>query len=316
MADSRDFIQELLLSSERTALLYHLSFVCLGKFPKLEYLIRKQASETHLLFRSSEAVLMKCVDTSSNLVTSLFPLVTEAAENNKPVLAVKYLENARTWINDIIRAVDDILKRYDQQAKSVGKCRSDVFIELKETEENLKKHTYEMKALEDALVKLELELRKIVSENNGPRNQEWDIKIRLIDLQMKLANCKIQQGEIPSPDHLKEVQQCLYQIQQILVDLKEFWEKVSLFLYTLKEKTFAGEVLIEELEDLKEEFLESIEEAKQYWKRFGESCQRAQDIFSVQSKSAYKLQEINPSSLSQAEWNKQYESIMEKLKKT
>ncbi|XP_048030875.1 uncharacterized protein LOC125258083 [Megalobrama amblycephala] len=284
MADSREFIQELLLSAERTTLLYHLSFVCLGKFPKLEYLIRKQAIETHLLFRSSEAVLMMCVDMSSNLVTSLFPLVKEAVENNKPVLAVKYLGNAKTWINDIIRAVDDMVTRYDQQTQSVKTCTSDVYEEMKETEENLKKHTYEMKALEDALAKLELELRKIVSENNGPRNQEWDIKIRLIDLQLKLANSKILQGEIPSPDHLKEVQKCLDQIRKILVDLKKFWEKVALTLKTLKDKTFVWEVLIEDLKDLKEEFLESIEDAKQDWQRFGESCQRAQDIFSVQTK--------------------------------
>lgn len=53
----------------------------------------------------------------------------------------------------------------------------------------------------------------------------------------------------------------------------------------------------------------------QYWKRFGLCCQRAQGIFSVQSKDAYKFLEINPSSLSQDERNKQYKTIMEKLKK-
>lgn len=67
-------------------------------------------------------------------------------------------------------------------------------------------------------------------------------------------------GEIPSPVHLTEVQQCLYQIQQILVDLKKFWEKVGVTLDTLKDKTFVGEYIID-LEDLKDEFLASIEEA-------------------------------------------------------
>lgn len=57
------------------------------------------------------AVFSQCVGTSSNLVTSLFPMLMKAVEKNKPVLAVKYLEKARAWINDIIRAVDDMVKR-------------------------------------------------------------------------------------------------------------------------------------------------------------------------------------------------------------
>ncbi len=54
-----DFIQELLPSAERTALLYHLAFLSLGGFPKLERKIRDQAIETQLLFGSSEALLLK-----------------------------------------------------------------------------------------------------------------------------------------------------------------------------------------------------------------------------------------------------------------
>ncbi|KAK9952873.1 hypothetical protein ABG768_016903 [Culter alburnus] len=310
-----EFIQDLLPSAERTALFYHLSFLCLGSFPKLERKIRDQAIETQMLFGSSEAVLLKCVGTSSNLVTSLSPILIKAVEKNKPLLVLAYLMKAKTWINDIIRVVDDMVKRYEHQNQRVNICISDVFAEQKETEEKLQGHSDEMKALKDALAKLELELRKIVSENNGPRNQEWDIKIRQTDLQMKLANCKLQNGAIPDPVHLMEVQKCLHQIRQILVDLKNYWEKVGVTLDILKDKTFTEEELIEELDDLKKEFLNSIEEAKQDWKRFGECCQRAQGIFSIQSRTAYKFLEVNPSSLSKDEWNYQYKSIMEKLKK-
>ncbi|XP_048030864.1 uncharacterized protein LOC125258079 [Megalobrama amblycephala] len=369
---SPEFIQELLPSAERTALLYHLSFLCLGGFPKLERKIRDQAIETQMLFGSSEAVLLKCAGTSSNLVTSLFPILIKAVEKNKPKLAVAYLEKARKWIKDIIIAVDDMVMRYDHQAQSVKTCTSDVYEEQNTTEEKIKEHTVEMKALEDALAKLETDLKKnesdinaieeridksteelyyliinnrsygysifwgffsrcrsynddairakqaelnsLVYEKNSLRNQGWSIKIKQTDLQLKLANCKIQLGEIPSPVHLKEVQKCLDQIRQILVDLNKFWKKVGVTLETLKEKTFVGDVLIEELEDLKEEFLNSIEDAKLDWKRFGECCQRAQGIFSIQSRTAYKFLEVNPSSLSKDEWNKQYESIMAKLK--
>ncbi|XP_048031115.1 uncharacterized protein LOC125258260 [Megalobrama amblycephala] len=369
---SPDFIQELLPSAERTALLYNLSFLCLGGFPQLERMIRDQALETQMLFGSSEAVLLKCAGTSSNLVTSLFPILIKAVEKNKPVLAVIYLEKARTWIEDIISAVGDMVTRYEKRAQSVKTCTSDVYQEQNQTEGKIKEHTVEMKALEDALDKLKVELKQnesemeaienkikknteeqqdliennkyhqsflwglfsfdghydndaiiakqaeqtpLIAKKDSVRNKKWEINIKQTDFQLKLANCKIKQGEIPSPVHLKQAQKNLDQIRQILVDLNKFWEKVSALLGTLKDKTFAGDKLIEYLEDMKEEFLESIEEAKKCWNRFGAGCERAQGIFSVQSKTAYKFLEINPSSLSEAERNKQYESIMEKLKK-
>ncbi|MCJ8736336.1 hypothetical protein PDJAM_G00258610 [Pangasius djambal] len=121
-------------------------------------------------------------------------------------------------------------------------------------------------------------------------------------------------GEIPDPDHLKEVQRCLSQIQQILIDLKNFWEKVDVILHVLKDKTFAGEDLAD-MEDMKDEFLSSIEDAEKYWKTFGICCQRAHGVFSVQPRDAYKFLEINPSSLSEEERKKEYLSIMEKLEK-
>jgi len=71
-------------------------------------------------------------------------------------------------------------------------------------------------------------------------------------------------GVIPSHVHLKEVQRCLSRIQNILVNLGiNFWKKVETLLDNLKEKTFVGEDLIEDLNDLKEEFLTSIEAAEQ-----------------------------------------------------
>ncbi|KAF4095502.1 hypothetical protein G5714_023105 [Onychostoma macrolepis] len=376
---SPEFIQELLPSAERTALLYHLSYLCLGSFPKLERLIRERALDTQLLFGSSETVLLKCVSTSSNLVSSLFPMLMKAVEKNKPVLAVRYLEKARTWINDIIRSVDDMVKRYDQQNRSVATCTSDVIQEQKETEEKITTNTKEMESLKEAVDKLEEELRnhnrnmeelekkiedknhelqnhitnsskkrfcilralvpfyaviqdakttpaiaaktqslnadlsRLNSEKSCLQNKDWNIQVRLTDLQLKLATSKIQLGVIPSPVHLKDVQQCLSRIQQILVQLQKFWEKVGTLLDALKEKTFVNEDLIEDLDDMKDDFLTSIEAAGKYWQRFGECCQRAQVIFSIQSKDAYKFLETNPSSLSKDEWEKQRKSIMERL---
>ncbi|KAI2666727.1 Serine--tRNA ligase [Labeo rohita] len=335
-------------------------------------------SPTRTILDSDSSRTRLCVGTSSNLATSLFPILKKAVELNKPDLAKKYLDKAKTWIIDIIKVVANMVDRYKQQNETVATSTSDVFQEQKETKEKLTKQSDEMKGLEDALAKLEVELRtnvddmkktekkleetnnelqdlirtyeekkkrswffgffrrifggyrdaskvpgvaaktgelsRLDSEKNSLRNKEWDIKIKQTDLQLKLATSKIKMGEIPSPVHLTEVQKCLFQIQQILVDLQKFWEKVGVTLDTLKDKTFVGEDIID-LEDLKDEFLASIDGAEKYWQRFGACCQRAQGVFSIQSKNAYNFLEINPSSLSEEERKKQYMSVMEKLKK-
>ncbi|XP_077061742.1 uncharacterized protein LOC143714433 [Siphateles boraxobius] len=155
-----EFAQEFLLSAQRTALLYHLTYLHLGTFPKLGRQIRKRALETQMLFESSEAVLMKCEGTSSNLVTCLFPGLKQAIEMNKPKLAVTYLEKTKTWIDDIIRAVDDIVKRYDEQNQRVAECTSDVIQEQNETEVRQTQQSVEMKRVETAVANLEEELEK------------------------------------------------------------------------------------------------------------------------------------------------------------
>ncbi len=68
---------------------------------------------------------------------------------------------------------------------------------------------------------------------------------------------------IPDPIHLNEVQSSLSKIQAILIQLKNFWENVAQMLDYLEQKTFVGEYLIEDLSELKEEFLVSIETAKE-----------------------------------------------------
>ncbi|XP_016414045.1 uncharacterized protein LOC107744745 [Sinocyclocheilus rhinocerous] len=380
---SLEFTQNLLPSAERADLPYHLSYLHLGSFPELEHLIRERALETQQLFRSSEAILLKCVSTSHNLVSSLFPKLKSAVEMNKPTLAVRYMEKARSWIDDTIRAMDDMVKRYEHQNRSVAMCTSDVFQEQKETEKQQTQHSEEMKSLEEDVAKLEEEFRKngknlkemekkmeknlelqnhiktavfrksygmailsvlvpfvgpliksiydtmtthdavaqtqalnvelsrLTSEKSNLQNKQWDIVVKLTDLQLQLATSRIQLGVIPSPILLEGVQQCLSRIQQILVQLRKFCEKVRTLLDSLKDKTFVKEDLIE---DLKEEFLTSVEATGKHWQRFGECCQRAQGVFGIQSKDAYKFLKTSPSSLSKDEWKEQYESVMEKLK--
>ncbi|XP_036419872.1 uncharacterized protein LOC118803488 [Colossoma macropomum] len=250
---STGFIEELLPSSQQVSLLYHLSYLCLAKFPKLERLLSMRAVETRLLFGSSEAVLLKCVGTSQNLISSLFPMLTHAVEKNKPTLVIKFLEKARAWINEIIRDVE--------------------------------------KMVESAL---ESELNRLTAET--------------ISLEQEERN----KGSIPEPTHLGEVQCFLNKIQKILKKLKCFWENVYNLLGTIKDQTFAGEDIVEDA-DFKDVFLKSICTASEIWGFFGDSCNKAVQIFRVQSKDAYSFLEIDPASLSEDVWQKEYDSVKDQL---
>lgn len=68
---------------------------------------------------------------------------------------------------------------------------------------------------------------------------------------------------MPSITLLDDVQQSLSRIQKSLVQLQKFWEKVGSLLDTMKERTFTGEIWIEDLTDMKEEFLKSIDAAEE-----------------------------------------------------
>ncbi|XP_030641431.1 uncharacterized protein LOC115821779 [Chanos chanos] len=152
------FIQELLPAAKKTSLLYHQSYLCLAKFPELERLIRSRAVETQLLFASSEAVLLKCVCTSDNLVQSLFPILKVAVQKDKSDIAVKYLDKARKWIKEIIDDVDELVKKYDEHNKAVAKTTSDIDTKKTETDQKIKNQTKEMNDLEAHLKKCQDDL--------------------------------------------------------------------------------------------------------------------------------------------------------------
>ncbi|KAK9952868.1 hypothetical protein ABG768_016898 [Culter alburnus] len=358
-----EFIQDLLPSAERTALLYHLSYLCLGSFPELERLIRERAVETQLLFGSSEALLLKCAGTSENLVELLLPSLKVAAEKNKPELALKFLEKAKGWISDIITDVNKIVKRYEEHYRDVDTTTSNIITEKKETEKKQQQQTSEMKELqkiidgleakllsiskriddyekkieeknaeiqkiiisiagrsffysifvlfvesmisrmrfspeEDQLRALYADLSKTTEAQKSLIEEEWNIQNQLMENRLKLAKLQIENGQMPSVTHLNEVQKSLSRIQHILVRLQN---------------TFTGEIWIEDLTDMKEEFLESIDAAEEGWTKFGISCLKANNILSVQANQAYRFLEISPSSLSEEEWQKEYDSVNEKL---
>ncbi|XP_076872263.1 uncharacterized protein LOC143522426 [Brachyhypopomus gauderio] len=378
------FTEELLPVSKQVSLLFHISYLCLAKFPNLERLLRKRAVETQMLFGSSEALLLKCVGTSQNLVSSLFPMMILAVEKNKPTLAIKFLEKARTWIHDIIKDVEKMVTSYTEHNENVATTTSDIITEKSNTEqksaqlsqehqemektikeldkklaelgENLEKtqmlinaknqelqsHIKDVtskssglgilaaivpfigaiiKSIYDAATApgaaektkaLQSQLDQLNSEKSRLEQQQWSIQVQKMDFHMKIAKLEIDMGSIPNPHHLKEVQCYLTKIQQILIQLKNLWGNVQSLLETMKQKTFVGQDLVEE-PDFKEEFVNSIQCASKIWSDFGGSCTKGAQIFKIQSKDAYAFLEIDPSSLSDIVWQKEYDSVMAQL---
>ncbi|CAM4724382.1 unnamed protein product [Leuciscus chuanchicus] len=379
------FVQELPVVAEKTALLYHLSYLCLVNFPNLERIIRSRTEETRLLFGSSDATMLKCILTSDNLVKSLFPMLMMAVEKNKPILAVKFLEKAQVWITDIITDVDKIVERYDLHNKDVASATSDVIQEKIDTDKKITEQDQELKLLEKALSDMKSELQKttdelaetekkinsksqeirefarsisktskglgifaaivpfigllvksiydaakdpehtaqlkaleaelniLIAEKTALKQKQRQVQLQIMDLQMKAARASFDQNSIPDPIYLPEVQKSLSKIQEILIQLKNFWASVGVLLASLEQKTFAGESLIVDLAELKDEFLDSIKTAREAWICFGAGCQRASVIFKLQTKDAYKFLEVSPSSLSKEQWQIEYESVKEKL---
>ncbi|XP_067292684.1 uncharacterized protein [Pseudorasbora parva] len=158
------FFQELLPSAERTALLFHLSYLCSTKFHNLQRAVRECALETQSLFASSEALLQKCADTSNQMVSSMFPLLKLAVENNENIQATMSLEKAREWITEIVNSVTEMVDRYEKHNRSVASCTSDVILEKAETEKKISQTTKEIEALETVVRDLQMELRKTLEE--------------------------------------------------------------------------------------------------------------------------------------------------------
>ncbi|XP_065106131.1 uncharacterized protein [Paramisgurnus dabryanus] len=167
-------------------------------------------------------------------------------------------------------------------------------------------HSAKMKALE-------AELNNLIADKSVLKNKEWQFQLQIIDWQMKVSKASFERSSIPDPIHLSEVQNSLTKIQAILIQLKNFWESVAQMLDSLEKKTFVGEDLIEDLCELKDEFVQSIRAAKVAWGCFAAGCNKASAIFKLNTRDAYKFLEVSPSSLSKEEWAKEYDSVKKQL---
>lgn len=164
------------------------------------------------------------------------------------------------------------------------------------------------------LDKLDHILQKHMSDMDQLKREEQQVQNTIMAIAMKLMTLELEQGSIPSPEHLEEVKRCLVRIQDVLIQILRFWEHVGEMLKKLEQQTFSGKELMDDLKDFKEIFLDSITTAEQAWQAFGQSCIRSQEVFDIQAKDAYKFLETNPASLSEEEKQKLCEAVNKKLK--
>ncbi|MGH0164041.1 UNVERIFIED_CONTAM: hypothetical protein FKN15_072195 [Acipenser sinensis] len=329
-----EMFNDLLPCSQKTALLFHLSYLCMANFPELERKLRAKATESQQLFSSSAILLLQCASTGDNIVKMLFPMIRTAVEKKNAVLAVKILEKAKSWIQDTCNKVDETVKKYERLDKDVGDTCSDVNKTKVEKEKEKGEKTTEAKALESRVNALEVKLESLKEESeeveksikeenkkleemvngiaerdrkfaiaaaavpiiglvvygfqkliNDPKDQaamsvsksrleelnkqrkslssqSWKHEMELITLQMEYSKAQIKIGSVGDPSQLKDVQKCLTRIQQILNKMKQFWETTGVALENLKQKTFAGEDMIEFLGDCQGLFLQSLDVAE------------------------------------------------------
>ncbi|KAL0994945.1 hypothetical protein UPYG_G00129720 [Umbra pygmaea] len=158
-------------------------------------------------------------------------------------------------------------------------------------------------------------VKKLQQEKSDMTSKEWQAQTELMNHQMQLTRTSFELGAVPDPVHLAEVQMSLTRIQQILLKLKGFWEKIGVMVTSLEQKTFASDNLVGYLNDpeYRDMFISSLEDASKAWDAFKSGCRMVMGMFSVQSKDAYKFLETSPSSLSKEEWQKQYNAVTSKL---
>ncbi|XP_067235653.1 uncharacterized protein [Chanodichthys erythropterus] len=107
---------------------------------------------------------MRCVDTSNQMVSSLFPQLKLAVENNENIQSAMSLQKAGEWITEIVNRVKEMVDRYEKHNHSVASCTSDVFQEKVETDTKNVQTTKEIEVLEKMVRDLQMELRKTLEE--------------------------------------------------------------------------------------------------------------------------------------------------------
>ncbi|KAM6953857.1 uncharacterized protein FYW47_014473 [Aplochiton taeniatus] len=303
------FLLDLIPAGEKTELLFHISYLCLGKFPQLERILRANAVEAQMVFNSSESLLMQEKTTTENAALRKNVEMVQARLDKANVTMVAKeveLNEAEQTLKTIIQEVASRDRKFGIAAAVVP-----IFGLLVDAIQKSVNSPNDRASMDTAKITIDrLQKDRVILANEVGRTES-----DLMHEQFKVTTSALALNAIPDPVHLPEVQANLTRIQKILLQLKSFWEKIRVLVVDLQQKTFAAEDLIELLSDadFKKEFIDSIALAGQAWSSFRIGCSDIVGIFNAKNKDAYKFLEINPSTLTPEEWQKQYRALQEKL---
>ncbi|XP_067825103.1 uncharacterized protein [Heptranchias perlo] len=157
----KDFFVDLLPEAEKVALHFELSHLYLAKNSDLEKEIRSRASTSRLLFNSSSNLLLRCAVTSENIVSSLFPILRLAAENNDIGLAQSTFTETREWIKGIHTAAVDLRDRFSSFHQKVNSDCSLVLSTRNKNQNETKMKQEEMKAQQEHMNSLNEKKKQI-----------------------------------------------------------------------------------------------------------------------------------------------------------
>ncbi|KAJ8246549.1 hypothetical protein GJAV_G00252620 [Gymnothorax javanicus] len=177
-------LQDLVPAAKKMALLFHMSYHSLAKFPDLVRIIGANAVEAQKAFDSSEALLWQCISTIDNMVTSLFPMLKAAVEEREAPLAVKYLGKARGWIEAIIGDTDQMVDQYGKLIQSVARATNTINTVKVQTDQKNKKLIEEQKALKDKVAGFQIqekEKQSELAENENMREAACKDRQKVVD---------------------------------------------------------------------------------------------------------------------------------------
>lgn len=142
---------------------------------------------------------------NGNMKTCTSDVYQEQTETKKKIDTksdeIKGLEDALAKFGEDLKRVVDTIEMDEKQIKKTTDELNDFIRRFREEHDHwtvkfldaFRGHPDAMK--EPSAIALDIKLKQLDSEKSRLKNEEWNIKIKCTDLQLKLANCKIRMGE-------------------------------------------------------------------------------------------------------------------------
>ncbi|XP_069054724.1 uncharacterized protein [Lepisosteus oculatus] len=239
-------------------------------FPAIRQAVRDQQMQSaRVSLELSKTLIQKMCSDVQNVVEKYESLNGSVAGTCSDVKAVRESEQQerekKTQEAEALRAqahaLKDRLARLNEEKAQVGRQIQDKLAEKRQRQGGC--WAYSDKSNNARLSALEGELRYLYGQDNCLTREIWDNAAELNRMQAVYSQVLVEIGKLGKPKQLQEVQRCLSRVQQILLRLHNFCDTARVAIASLGQKTEAGESFLDYIQDFKEEYLKSLDEAEQ-----------------------------------------------------